>query len=370
MVRRLFMVVLLVVISSCTMPFRPAVIAQGSDAFPGIAGYLSKEHAVEVVLVHGMCTHTPADAYDAMDAIVQALDSNIKVERPVEAQVAPSPLPRIQIVERTNRVKGFDVHFSAIIWSPLTAPLKQQLAFDKTGTPNDCAIVPSDTCKPKRATVNGVFKEGLLDDCFSDALIYQGASRPTIRRAMVDALSAIDAKQPDPESPLVVVSASLGSKITFDALSEMLAGPNVGVTGSVGKRLATRLGLVYMEANQLPLLALADQDLANTLFSPANAGLVRSNADPLQTYLKLRAPELEELKLVAFSDPNDLLSYRLLASRYAGISNVKLADVLVSNDKTYLGLVENPAAAHTTYPTNPNVARFVACGNPAHALCK
>jgi hypothetical protein len=75
------------------------------------------------------------------------------------------------------------------------------------------------------------------------------------------------------------------------------------------------------------------------------------------------------LTLVAFNDPNDLLSYRLLPSRYA-TEDVAVADVLVSNDKTYIGFVERPDTAHTEYTANKDVATAIACGIPKSKRCR
>ena len=63
---------------------------------------------------------------------------------------------------------------------------------------------------------------------------------------------------------------------------------------------------------------------------------------------------------MAFTDPNDLLSYRLRATDFPGI---EVRNVLGSNTKTYLGLVADPGAAHTSYENNANVQRLVLCGH-------
>lgn len=73
--------------------------------------------------------------------------------------------------------------------------------------------------------------------------------------------------------------------------------------------------------------------------------------------------------MVAFTDPNDLLSYRLLPARYAA-PDVAVADVLVSNARTWLGLIENPVAAHMNYLANPDVGKLITCGFPQVAGCK
>ena len=147
--------------------------------------------------------------------------------------------------------------------------------------------------------------------------------------------------------------------------------------GSLANAIQSRLAAVFMAANQLPILGLADQGLVSTksaLTPDASSG------DSLQRFLKARreyatnsprsaSASFTKLAVVAFTDPNDLLSYRLLPSRYRS-DNVDIADVLVSNQPTYFGLLENPLSAHTTYLANKDVARFIACGNPGSSLCK
>ena len=83
-----------------------------------------------------------------------------------------------------------------------------------------------------------------------------------------------------------------------------------------------------------------------------------------------RAPsDLRAWRVVAFTDPNDLLSYRLLPARYAA-PDVAVADVLVSNAGSWLGMIENPVAAHLDYLDNPDVATLIACGQPRLPGCR
>jgi hypothetical protein len=72
--------------------------------------------------------------------------------------------------------------------------------------------------------------------------------------------------------------------------------------------------------------------------------------------------------VVAFTDPSDPMSYRLLPSRYQ-VADVAIADVLVSNARTGFGLLEDPFAAHVDYLVNPEVGRLMACGWPNKAPC-
>jgi hypothetical protein len=350
---------LLLLLAACSTPFRPAVVVRDSTPFAGIAGVIAadKTRPVDVILVHGICTH---DAAWADKAIAQ-------VAGIVETHAPPSPAAAaggIQLVERTEQVAGGTVRFHAIVWSAMTANLKHQLDYDNTGTPTDCAL--DTVCKPKRASFNGVGKDWLLNECLSDAMIYEGNSHEAIRDAMVDTVSRVIDASPNDAGTLVVVAQSLGSKILFDALSAMLES-NQPRTQALGQQAARRLGLIFMAGNQMPILGLAEQNLVARAM-PAQ--------DSLQRFLDLRrrqaaprAGSISRLGVVAFTDPNDLLSYRLLPARYAA-PDVAVADVLVSNGGSWFGMLENPLKAHMNYLDNSDVDALIACGYPRLQGCR
>lgn len=358
---------LFALLAGCTTPYHPPVQVAGSASFTGLDAIIAESagNPVDVVLVHGMCTKTDAWADFAVDAIMAAIAPGHVAK---SGKQPPSPAgAAIRIVYREEVVRGVPIRFSSLIWSPLTAGLKHQLDFDRTGTATDCAVDAG--CRPQRARFNGMLKDGLLNDCLSDAVIYQGDSRESIRQKMIEALDATFARQQ--VGPLILVTESLGSKITFDALNAMLEGRAAGAQLQAARLASSRLVQVFMVANQLPILGLADQVVGDRHI----ASLVPVG-DPLQRFLALRQAfprsakkQFSELTLVALTDPNDLLSYRLLPSRYAS-PMVHVADVLVSNRPTYFGLLENPVAAHTAYFSNPDVGLLIACGWANRARCK
>ncbi len=332
---------------------------------------LHKNPQVNLVLVHGMCTHDKGWADDAMKQVVRAIDSNLPPPTDDKSLSPKSVGPGIEVVDKDVDIRGSKLQMTALIWSPLTTPLKRQLDFDITGTPTDCAT--AEQCKPTRAKVNAVGKDVLLNDCLADALIYQGESREVIRSAMVKALEAVLDKGPA-DTPLALVSDSLGSKIVFDALAEMLGNSN-----PKARAAAARLEQIFMNANQLPILGLADQKMTlgpATGLQPMALAPPVPPTDSLRRFLALRPPlsadkstGSDKLTVVAFTDPNDLLSYRLMPSRYP-MPNVQFADVLVSNTTTYFGLLSRPDHAHLHYMSNPEVATMISCGSPKSTLCK
>ena len=69
---------LMVLLSGCTTPYSPPLVVKGSPGFQGIVDQLDPSAPLDVVLVHGMCTHDESWAYEAMDEILRAIDTNIK----------------------------------------------------------------------------------------------------------------------------------------------------------------------------------------------------------------------------------------------------------------------------------------------------
>ena len=70
----------------------------------------------------------------------------------------------------------------------------------------------------------------------------------------------------------------------------------------------------------------------------------------------------DRLKIAAFSDPNDVLSYTLLPVKDQTVGH-DVVDIVSGNAWTYLGVLENPYKAHTTYDDNPIVQRVLVCGS-------
>lgn len=354
-------------LTACTTPYSPPVVVHDSDDIPGIVPLIAAngKKPLDIVLIHGMCTHDTRWARSAIDNLARTIDPGYAGNWP-DAPPPPEP-DRIGVVTRIAPLAGGSVRFTALIWSPLTAPLKRRLAYDAPGTPNDCSE-PGNTeanCKPRRAYFNGRLKDSLMNDCLSDAMIYQGFSHRAIRAAMVQTIKQVidaqDNKAGGDPGPLVMVSESLGSKLVFDALNHMLAGPKNDPQTLSGQRAAARLGLVYMAGNPMPVLGLAED--------PDHQPLVPVQpVDSLQRFLVLRRSvgleqrkAVAKLALVAFTDPNDVLSYRLLRADYVS-ADVDLANVLVSNRPGYFGLLADPLGAHLGYLHNPDVDRLMVHG--------
>ncbi len=282
----------------------------------------------------------------------------------------------ILLYQQTLETSRGALRANAIVWSPLTTPLKNQLCYDQTNKSKTCTPEEAKKVYPyKRAKVNLFLKDNILNDCLSDAVIYQGKARDEInqqmQRAIIDAaatsggqtavVSATTAAAEVPKQwPLVVVSESMGSKVAFDALFKL---SERSETAAAGERTWNRIAHIYMAANQIPTLALADKRLDGTTET-----LLRVDAypeDPIAALMNRKPLNIQDVKsssppVVAFTDPNDLLSYILVPSPNPRAYPV--VDVIVSNGKTYLGLLELPNEAHLNYLENREVQRLIACG--------
>ncbi|MBW8363351.1 MAG: hypothetical protein K0M39_02210 [Rhizobium sp.] len=210
----------------------------------------------------------------------------------------------------------------------------------------------------------------------ADAIIYQGKARDAIIEQLQKAILTA-AASPRPSSafsdvvtaaatasaPLVLITESLGSKMAFDAIYKLVTSQDKNESAA-GIRTFDRTTEVFMGANQMPILALADQGLDGSQSTLANSPNYPKDAlAELIAMKRLRAATVTAPppRVVAFTDPNDALSYILAPAKQ--VANYDVVDVLVSNDNTYLGLLENPYPAHVGYLANPEVMRLIACGS-------
>ncbi|HRH79970.1 MAG TPA: hypothetical protein PLW81_02875 [Thiobacillaceae bacterium] len=379
---RLFLVVgVALLLTACARPYRVADFdarPPGQAHFPGLHTLVANapDRVLDVLLVHGMCSHDVGWAVNAIDALRAGLGAHY----PPGAEGPARRSGDVIVYQRTLIAPGGTVRANALVWTPVIAGLKRQLCYDQSVKSELCGTDPCDSpaYPHSRAKLNARLKDVILNDCLADAIIYQGASRDAIlkqlRQAMLDALArsggrplAADILQTvtGERAPLVVITESLGSKVAFDALYQLLRDADLKARAAA-ERTLERMVQIFMGANQMPILALADQTLD---------GQARSTgypAEPLAELVALRrdgpgAAYHPPLRVVAFTDPNDVLSYAL--ARGKPRQSYDVVDVLVSNADTYLGQLEEPFSAHMNYRTNPEVMRLMVCGNPSPQAC-
>jgi hypothetical protein len=272
---------------------------------------------------------------------------------------------------------------------------------------------------PPRVKINRTIKEEVFDRSLADAILYAGPFNEILQHAVAEGLClAIEmtgspAGQPMTREPCdwehaatvlatrdttyVVVTHSLGSRMLYNVLIN-LNGQNwygdspfeIGrdsrdtAASKVIKVFTCQMPAVYMMANQFSLLGLASAGtVANIIAdSPINQrisdvraflpGLSGSDASPSakatitpiacgENGARDSVPQGSKPAFVAFTDPNDLLSWPI--RRDMDISNFNFFNVYVSNKNwRWFGLYEDAATAHSGYFDNDEVARLIACG--------
>lgn len=356
----------------------------------GIKPFLSPGAEVDVVLVHGMCTHTPKWVEEANQEIADALQAA------VTEKLEPVPIGRHggMLYERRLTANGAHVRTFALLWSPIVAEAKKALCYDKTEQSASCETSPA-LLPDKRVLINALLKNRIMDDCLSDAVFYAGETgRALIAEAIdVGLLAALGGGGPVPgftkgapsalgelNAPLFLITSSLGSKMTFDGLIRM-ANKDCETYLRIAAAVS-RTRQVFMLANQLPILSLAYDPLLSPPHCsppPGSEGVFPMQQAPLRGISAIAAlhgqgrqlralrsdasrTSGDELRIAAFSDPNDVLSYTLVP--WVTGDNYTAVDVVMTDATPLFGLFEDPVEAHTSYGTRSLVQRLIACGNP------
>ena len=139
-----------------------------------------------------------------------------------------------------------------------------------------------------------------------------------------------------------------------------------------------------MFANQLPLLELRELGAVTgpdwlenypcpSVKSDEAAGGAAGRARGLSAFLTLRKglgaaeelldPKLATLTVVAFSDPNDLLTYGITERFKSHCAPARFANVTVTNASTgWLFIAADPMKAHTDYENNSRVIEVMVNG--------
>lgn len=430
--------------------------------FPGLLDLAATEpEGLDVFLVHGMCDHKSSWAREAITELAAAVGGTLHSNAlPPDNPTENGADQQLQVYSADIRLPDradapgsspTNLHAHAIVWSGLTRAAKSRLCFDQSKKSAYCrrsedgssvdtpGLDTQPEPPPRRALLNSKLKDGLLDDCLADALVYVGESGPSIVSAFQAATlqkRAESAPQMRPNSRMerigpastaqigslavqasanprgvAIIAESLGSRMILDAI-HLLENPAASESGSAhaaamikaGRSLRERTRVVFLAANQAPILGLvhakSDGEMG-TLAQPSKPPSVtnipadsllqlygtRGERSDVQTRSPARASPLDQdnrrvtrfrdvgpVPVVAFSDPNDLLSYAL-RPYYRQMTPkdqpppLNIIDVTVSVASSVLGLYANPLTAHTRYLVNEDVTRFIACGEPASPVC-
>jgi hypothetical protein len=264
---------------------------------------------------------------------------------------------------------------SYLLWTPLTESIKCDLADNEKDAP------------PRQAFAN--FAKDFIDDKLADVVLYGGTYRETVMRPslqaalcyMIRGKPSSDGKtcaHGDYDEPTVIITHSLGGYMMMDAIDDELRRESAGAK-SAARTVLENTQFIFMMANQLALLDLTTLDgYPRRLGSGQTAADVAEHFASRWAAIKLKSPvrstpaadegtESTTRQIVAFSDPNDILSWRLkrfnLKLPRSEWGSVKLTNIYLSNGEFSIPLLfSDPTIAHTGYFDNQTVINLLICG--------
>ena len=353
------------------------LLAKLDDLPPIVEGDTARPQ-VKVVYVHGIGTHEVGHGAALVNNLSRSLGLDVRAPRTKRIVLnSPAfedePLGEINMTRLSDHNRRRDLIFYELTWSVITQPAKDNLAFDR-----------SDLYRERRASLNQAMRT-FVNDVAPDPIAYAGAKRQQILTAVGQTMcwalskswSELPAETVDqscqPGMPgfgsrvsideLAFITHSLGSRATLDGLERIARGlPNTDHRyDPVADALRTRDIQVFMLSNQLPLLEAGEepQDAVGTAADFCGPSAPRRNERFVNS-----------LNAVAFSDPNDLMSYPVpldWADKYIDprlcpkLTNI---DINVAKVSSVLGVGDaaNPLSAHTGYASDERVGGILARG--------
>lgn len=365
----------------------PGLCEIKGSAFPGLRQSLLDTRdrpgaQLKVLMVHGIGEHIPGYSGRFRDNLIHQLDLpqtaalvkeiHLAVPDRVPESMHGEPRGLLRISRHQSRDASREMLFYELTWSAIAEAERRAIAFDKAWEQSY-----------KRAAVNRALKT-FFNDVFPDPMIYLGVSRPkilsTVGQSLCWMFSGDWDSLPDEgdslcragiqelvhqinEDEYVLVSHSLGSRIVTDGLiatASLTPDLETGPEGRVIEALRNKSLTLFMQANQLPLLQIGRE-------APPVTGqehrYCQADGDRRDERL------FEKLRIVAFSDPNDILSYSIPPSyveRYMDsrlcpeVTNVAVNVAPVSD----IAGIEfaNPGTAHADYENDPRLLGLITEG--------
>jgi hypothetical protein len=299
----------------------------------------------------------------------------IALQAPADAKTTPPgvPLGTLRISRFTNDA-GSELLTFELTWSELLDAERKAVAFDDYGT-----------AARERAGLNKSLKA--LINSFVDPLAYNGTRGNLIRGSMLQAFCWVarggwqdysngarescswrDTQRNVIQSDDILISThSLGSRVALDTMQTLGQ-----LSEALGKDLKARAAqqaldslrdkdiTFFMLANQLPLLQSGEP-------APAVSKQAAQYCGP--TAPKMRDRWFKNLSIVAFSDPNDILSYNIPQSFTDDFMDSRLCaqttNVVVSVAREVslaVTSLASPQVAHTAYDGDERVLALMTHG--------
>lgn len=361
--------------------------------FPGLDVSLQRQElsvgdapdrpTLKVLMVHGIGEHAAGYSGRLQQSLARELKMTKRdelakrIEQISDTDFPGLPMGTLVVTRYRSADDAQQLLFYELTWSALIAEEKALLAYDLAG---EHAF--------RRTGINGAIKR-FANSHIPDPLIYLGAKKPRIQAAVGVALCWVLSKTwadlprggtgycgvDDPDflsrvgvDDFAFVSHSLGSRIVMDSLAWIAE-----IGGSEAEPQLEPLMLerwramqdmsfpVYMLSNQLLLLQLGR----------SKPPVTRQFDDYcLQSGSKYAQRQFKGVTLVAFTDPNDVLSYAVppgftdeyMDSRLCPSMTNVLVNVAPVKSLFGLGEFANPLRAHSEYDDDDRVIGLISMG--------
>lgn len=361
--------------------------------FDGVAQSLETQEGqpkkvTKVLMVHGISTHLPGYSVRFQKKLYETLNLT-KTDKTIKAIKLDSDeikwggedhvLGELHISRHMNEAETQELIFYELTWSSITVPQKETLAADSA---NMEGLPRSDLNRSLKSFMNATVP---------DMLIYNGNGYEKITKAIEESVCWMiaDDWHDLPESGTHIcsqrpqstyesllqddhffVTHSLGSRITIDTIHNFAARKTAhnqnARQNEIERKVRDKEFTVFMMANQLPLLQMG-REAPNT---PAEQ-VAYCDADG--RYEDQRV--MKKMNIIAFSDPNDILSYPIpmnFAQDYIdkricpSVVNVSL-NVAPEKDVFDTFSFANPVQAHNGYIEDDRVVSLIANGIHRHS---
>ncbi len=345
------------------------------QSFTGIGPYLGNSQGkMKVLMVHGVGDHLPGYSTRFLEKLAKALDLTV-MSAPYKNIALTSRddhsknLGNLRINRLISKDRRRELIFYELTWTPITAGQKEVLAYDNSGEYSF-----------RRAEVNDLMKQ-FSNKTGPDPILYLGDSREDILVSFAQAFCWMTKSDweglPNAVSQTcsfndkavsehlhrdqyAFVSHSLGSRIVIDGM-QRIAGLIKERNVEFQSALKNKEIRIYMLSNQLPMLQLGIKlPEVNNQYDAYCQPAGEKHGDRM----------VSKTPIVAFSDPNDLLSYAIphgfvekyLDSRLCiDVTNINI-NVATVFDVFGLGKLANPLEAHVGYDSDDRVVAIIARG--------
>ncbi len=337
----------------------------------------------KVLMVHGVGKHMPGYSTELLQELstkmglnhVSKISKKIDLIKPFDAT---KKLGKLRVRRLSNEDNSHELLFYELTWSEITDHEKEVLAYDNSG---DHSF--------RRTAINEALKK-FANDTIPDQMIYLGNDREDIllsfSKAFCWMISAAEWDDLPETSKLAcmpsklsienmrndhyaIIAHSLGSRIVIDGLQRTarLFGDSQsepmktwGLADKFVQAFKEKHIPIFMLANQLPLFQLG-QNLPEV--TGQRDAYCRADGEHYDSRI------LSETDIIAFSDPNDMLSYTIphgFSDRYidsrlcAKTTNI---NINVARVVDIFGIeIASPLEAHSGYHTDERVIAMIVNG--------